>query len=235
MVTGREAAASRWVIDLADRLPPRLIAVTDDATLKLADFDARLEWILRAGCPAVILRGRQMPGRAFFEAVDRAAPFFARLEAELWISERVDVALAVQAQGLQIPEGGLSITGARKVLGNQVRLGRSVHSVEGALEAAADGADHLVLGTIFATASHPGLEPAGLDLLREVRVALEARALEVPIFAIGGMTPERVRSAIDAGAHGVVALGAIWRSKDPAGAIDAFVSALGRGREEGLD
>jgi thiamine monophosphate synthase len=109
-----------------------------------------------------------------------------------------------------------------------VGVGRSVHSLEAAIAAAREGADRLVVGTIFASESHAGREVAGPSLLRRVKAALAADGEGPPLFAIGGMTPERAPAALRAGADAVAAIRALWEPEDPGAATRAFLAALRR-------
>lgn len=205
--------------------PPGLVAATDDRRLLRPDFAERLEALLAAGLPAVLIRSRRgLSDRGLLVILRAAAVSCRRHGAELWVGDRVDLALAAGADAVQLPERGLSIVGARAVAPG-LRIGRSVHGVEAAIEAARMGADHLLVGTIFASASHPDSAPAGPILLRSIRDALGRGA--PPLLAIGGLTPERVEEAISAGASGVVAIRAFWEADDPARPVDRFRAALG--------
>lgn len=99
--------------------------------------------------------------------------------------------------------------------------GGSVHSVEAACEAAAQGADYLVAGTIFASQSHPGIAPAGLGFLRDV-----CAAVSVPVLAIGGVTPQNLELCLEAGAAGVAVLSPIMRAANPQVSAQAYRGAL---------
>jgi len=100
-------------------------------------------------------------------------------------------------------------------------VGRSVHSVEAASEAAAQGADYLVAGTIFASQSHPDRSPAGLGFLRDV-----CAAVSLPILAIGGVTPQNLKLCLEIGAAGVAVLSPIMRATDPQAAAQTYRAAL---------
>lgn len=214
-------------------LPP-LVAVTDDDRIQRPDYLARLEELVAAGCPAIWLRAKRMPAGAFLsralEASERCRPS----GTELWIGDRADVARLVGADALQLSGRGLPVAAARRVVGEHTRVGRSVHGIGSSIAAANEGADYLVVGTIFASASHPGIEPAGADRLREVGSALERAGRSIPLLGIGGMTPERAASAITAGAAGVAALRALWEAERPEDAVAAFLEALGDTSDEAL-
>jgi thiamine-phosphate pyrophosphorylase len=117
------------------------------------------------------------------------------------LSSRADVALAVGAAGVHLPEGDLPVAGARRLLGGGRLVGRSVHSVAAAEAAAREGADYLVFGPVFGTSSHAGLPAAGLDALREV-----CRAVDLPVLAIGGVDFDRAEQCRRAGAAGFAAI-----------------------------
>jgi thiamine-phosphate pyrophosphorylase len=117
------------------------------------------------------------------------------------VSSRCDVALASGAAGVNLPERDVSVADARTLLGDLL-VGRSVHSIEAALQAEAQDADFVIFGPVWESASHPGLKPAGLSALEEV-----ARAVGIPVFAIGGVTEERIDLCLAAGADGYAAIG----------------------------
>lgn len=206
---------------------PRLVAATDDARLGRADFLERLAALLAGGCPAVWLRARRMPAGPFLELARRAGEACRSAGAELWVGDRADVARLAGADGVQLPERGLPVAGAREIVGPDVRIGRSVHGVGAAVAAAGDGADHVVAGTIYASGSHPAATPSGPGRLTEIRDALDEAGTPVPIVAIGGVTPARVGAVLEAGADGVAAIGALWDADEPAAAATAFLAALG--------
>jgi thiamine-phosphate pyrophosphorylase len=117
------------------------------------------------------------------------------------ISSRVDLALASEAAGVHLPERDIATADARKLLGKRL-VGRSVHSLESAAAAENEGADYVVYGPVWPSASHPGVAPVGVDALAKV-----ARSLRIPVLAIGGVTLERVDECHRAGAAGYAAIG----------------------------
>jgi thiamine-phosphate pyrophosphorylase len=116
------------------------------------------------------------------------------------VSSRVDVALAVGAAGVHLPERDLPVEGARRLLPDLL-VGRSVHTLGDALQAEGQGADYVVFGPVFATRSHPGRPGVGLEALREV-----ASALRIPVVAIGGIDADRIELCRSAGAAGFAAI-----------------------------
>ncbi|MFN2421972.1 MAG: thiamine phosphate synthase [Gemmatimonadota bacterium] len=203
---------------------PRLVAVSDEARLVRADALARVEALARARCPAILLRPGSMAIRRFYDFARWARDVCRAAAVELWIGDHADVAVAIGADAVQLPARGLSIAGARRVVGEEIRVGRSVHGASEAARAALDSADHVILGAIYATASHPTIDPARPTLVAAARAATAEHP--IPILAIGGMTPERATEVITAGAWGVAALTALWDADDPAAAVSTFLDAL---------
>lgn len=116
------------------------------------------------------------------------------------VSSRCDIALAARAAGVNLPENDVSVAAARKLMGERL-VGRSVHSFESAMRAEEEGADYVLFGPVWESASHPTSAPAGIDALAEV-----ARALRIPVLAIGGVSEQRVTECQAAGAAGFAAI-----------------------------
>lgn len=116
------------------------------------------------------------------------------------VSSRCDIALAAGAAGVNLPERDISVADARTMLGERL-VGRSVHSLESAVRAEQDGADFVIFGPVWTSASHPSTQPAGTAALAAV-----ARALLIPVLAIGGVSEERVAECQAAGAAGYAAI-----------------------------
>lgn len=179
---------------------PRLHVVTADHVTELPDLAARARAIGDGGLPALHARAR-LDGRrfvAFAETLRRSG-------APLFVNDRADVARALEAQGLHLPADSLPTDAARRLMGN-AWVGRSAHSSAEARAGAADGADYVMLGPIWATASHPDRVPLGLQVIVE--------AAPAKVIAIGGVTPERVAECRAAGAYGVAVLSAAWEAED---------------------
>jgi thiamine-phosphate pyrophosphorylase len=197
---------------------PRLHAVTDAGVLALEDFPARAAAIASAG-PAAALhaRDRSAGGAALARVAQRLLALARPPEAAVLVNGRPDVARAVGAQGVQLGSDDLSPTEARACF-PRGWIGRSVHSTAEAEAAAREGADFLVVGNVYQTASHPGRPAVGLDLVRE------AASLGLPVIAIGGMDARRAVEVRDQGAYGVAAIAALWRAPDPAAAALALLA-----------
>lgn len=159
-----------------------------------------------------LLRDHGAPPRALFERAQAVASAVG--PGRLCVADRVDVALALSLAGVQLSAASLPAPAVRAHFAG--RLGRSVHSVaEGLSEMGS--VDYLVFGAIWPTVSHPGRAPVGIDALRHL-----CERAAVPVWAIGGVGPQRYRHALRAGAEGAVVSSAVWSAPDPAAAADAF-------------
>jgi thiamine-phosphate pyrophosphorylase len=140
------------------------------------------------------------------------------------VNRRLDIALAVGAEAVQLGRGALPITVVRDVAGDSLRIGASVHDLPSADRRRREGADYLVAGSVYETASHPNTPPAGLELIERLR------PMELPVVAIGGITVDRVPEVCAAGAVGVAVIRAVWDEPRPADAAVALCEALAGGR-----
>lgn len=192
------------------RLPlaqPSLCLITDPS---LPDLIARMLLALQAGVTMVQLRGHTLSASALYRLGCDLRALCDAHGAILIVNDRVDVALACAADGVQLGVRSLPIQSARQIIGPERIIGASVHSLTEAQQAHAEGADFLLVGTIFASQSHPGEVPAGLPLLRSIREALPTSTL----LAIGGITSANAPSVQQAGADGVATISAILHSPD---------------------
>ena len=195
-----------------NRQLPRLHAITNDAVLALPDFHTRLTQIAAVPGTAVHIRSGSLSGRRLTEVAESA--LHARVTCPVFVNDRADVARIVGAAGVHLPSAGLSVAFARSIVGPNCWIGRSAHSVEGVESAADQGADYVFLGPIWPTTSHPNTEPLGPGAL--------AKAENVPIVAIGGITPEKVPECLASGAYGVAVISALWYAPDVASAARAL-------------
>jgi thiamine-phosphate pyrophosphorylase len=176
------------------------------------------------GAAAVHLREPDLPAAGLYALAVRLRRVTAG-RCALVINDRVDVALAVAADAVQLGGQALPVAAARHVAGARLQIGRSVHDVEEAVEAEHAGADYLLLGTLFATRSHPDRVPAGPEIVTRVRAATR-----LPIVGIGGITAANAGIVIAAGAEGVAAISVIQDAGDVAAATKELVDAVEDGR-----
>jgi thiamine-phosphate diphosphorylase len=154
---------------------------------------------LRAASRATIIQLRA-PGLSTAALEREAHELVAAASVPVLISSRCDVALAAAAAGVNLPESDIPVAEARTLLGKRM-IGRSVHSIQSAQQAEREGADYVIFGPVWESASHPGTAQAGLAALAQL-----VRSVGIPVLAIGGVTEERVVEALASGAAGYAAI-----------------------------
>lgn len=164
----------------------------------------------RGGCDAVHIRFPGKQGGDVFDLVTAVGERLVGLSARLIVNDRIDVAMLVGADGVQLGERGIGVAESRRLVGPDMLVGRSVHDVEGAVRAERDGATYVLAGHIFETRSKAGRPGRGLDWLGEV-----VRAVNIPVIAIGGITVDRLELVLKTGAHGIAMGREILHASDP--------------------
>lgn len=191
---------------------PRLHAITDERIARRPDLPDVVRELARGGGSELAFhaRGRGLSGREHYELAVRLSD---GQTVRLFVNDRLDVALSVPTAGVQLGHGSLPVSAAR-ALNPLWWIGKSVRDLAEAEAARTEGADYLVVGPVFATASHPGRSPLGLAKLQQIVAA----AGDLPVIAIGGITAERAREVRSSGAYGVAAIRAFWDDVEPADA-----------------
>ncbi len=165
---------------------------------------------LRGGVGWVQAREKSGSARELYETAVRLLPHARKHGAGVLVNDRVDVALAVGADGVHLPAGGLPPRAARELAGERLLIGVSVHSLDEARRAVADGADYVTFGHVYPTASKPGLPPRGVRELAEIVGALDA-----PVLAVGGIDRSNILEVLGTGASGVAMISALLESPEP--------------------
>ena len=205
-----------------DQLGFSLYLITDRAAAPRPPADV-VEECLAAGLRAVQLREKDLETRDLLALADTLREATQRHGARLIVNDRADVALAAGADGVQRTHASLPVSALRGIAPAGFLVGASVHSEAEARDAAGQGADFIVFGPVYDTASKRRYgPPQGLAALEAV-----TRAVDRPVLAVGGLTPERVPEVLAAGAAGVAVIGAIYAAARPAEATNAFLDALG--------
>ena len=199
---------------------PCLALVTDRRLCHKLSLEEAVAQAVEGGANLVQLREKDLPAAELLALAEKLSAV-ARGRALFLVNDRLDVALTCAADGVHLPEQGLSVAAARRVAGERFIIGRSVHSVAEAVRAQEEGVDYVQVGTIFASRSHPGQPPAGLSLLEAV-----AAAVRIPILAVGGITTDNVGEAMAAGASGAAVISAILGASSPREAARALAGAM---------
>jgi thiamine-phosphate pyrophosphorylase len=190
---------------------PVICMITDGRLAAGRDGAALVEKVrsaARAGVHLIQLRERNLDDRELAALAGACVSAVRGTRARIVVNDRVDVARAARAHGVHLKGDSFSATRAREMADPGFLIGRSVHSVSEVERAGEEGAvDYLMFGTVFASASKPGLEPAGLTRLAEA-----ARASIVPLLAVGGITPDNAAQVAQAGADGLAAIGLFFGS-----------------------
>jgi thiamine-phosphate pyrophosphorylase len=172
------------------------------------------------GARLVQLREKDLEGRPLLALARELRTITAAAGAFLLVNDRIDVALAAEAEGIVLPAASFPTGAARSLTGGNRLLGRSTHSAEELRRAAADGADFALFGPVRHTPSKTAYgEPVGFGPLREAPPGFA-------VFAVGGLDAANAREAIAAGAHGIAVIRAVMAAPDPAGAVREILSAL---------
>jgi thiamine-phosphate pyrophosphorylase len=178
---------------------------------------------LAAGVPVIQVRvADQVPDRDAFELAVLITRMCRAAGATCLVNDRLHIALAAGADGGHVGAEDLPVGPARRVLGAGAVLGATARDPATARSAVAAGASYLGVGPAYPTRTKDGLpEPIGL-----AGIAAVASTVDVPVIAIGGVTPDRVARLLAAGAYGVAVVGAIAEATDPAAACAEFLEAL---------
>jgi thiamine-phosphate diphosphorylase len=185
-----------------------LYAIIDPAAT--ADPRGLTRAVLRGGARVVQLRDKAGPAVSTYQLAQALGELCRQAGAVFIINDRLDIALAAEADGVHLGQQDLPLSAARVLVGERLILGCSTNTVAEALQAEREGADYLGVGSIFPTTSKTDTRPAGLARLAEIRAAVR-----LPLAAIGGITLENAPAVIAAGADMVAVIRALAESDDP--------------------
>lgn len=199
-----------------------LYLITDRHRVGPRGLQAAVADAMQGGVRAVQLREKDLPLRTLLPLAAEIRELTARAGSRLLINDRVDIMLAVDADGIHLRSDGLPTCAVREVIGPNKFLGVSTHSVAEVDRAADDGADFVTFGPIYETPAKARYgPPTGLDAL-----AVVCRRARVPVYALGGITCARIPDVVAAGAHGVAMIGEIMSARDIVSAARACLDAV---------
>ena len=209
----------------------KLYLITDRKVVKNGDLVSACEESLAAarqiaapGTVALQLREKDLPARELYQLALRLREICSRNGAPFIVNDRVDVAVAASADGVHLPFDSIGVSMARKLLPENCLIGVSSHSPPDVAGATREGADFAVFGPIFDPISKPATSPAW----GATGLAAACRAGAIPVFALGGITPDRARELLASPnpPAGIATIGAILAAESPRSATVAMLSAL---------
>lgn len=190
-----------------------------DTGLVQKDLIDSVKRAIDGGVKAVQLRGKTLPADELLRIGERMRRATAERSVKFFVNDRIDVAMALDADGIHLGQNSLPVDTVRKISGNRFVLGVSTHNLEEARKAESGGADFITFGPVFETPSKIAFgPPVGLRKLAGV-----AKEVKIPVFAIGGITIDKVSDVIQRGAYGVAVISAILNSGS---AYDAAVCLI---------
>ena len=199
----------------------RLYFITDRTLSRKGNVED-IRAALEGGVRIVQYREKALSIRDQIQEARRIKALCCSAGATFVVNDRVDLALAVDADGAHLGQEDMPLEIARRLMGGSKLIGITVHNVEEALRAVEGGADYLGVSPLFATRTKADAgAPIGLEGLREIRAKVE-----VPIVGIAGITEENARKVIEAGADAVCAISAIVTQEDVKASVRAWISDL---------
>jgi thiamine-phosphate pyrophosphorylase len=201
----------------------RLCLIADAEAAGNRSLVSIIQKAVEAGTTLVQVRGKKLSTPQFLNLALAACEFCKSRDIPLIINDRIDIALACDADGVHLGQEDIPLSFARKILGNQRLIGVSVNTVKEAHEAEAKGASYLGVGPIYDTLSKEEIGPIlYLEGLRKIR-----KKVQIPILAVGGIQAENARDVISSGADGLAVISAIMGSEDIAEATSRLLHAIG--------
>ena len=185
-----------------------------------------VESAVKGGVTCVQLRDKKAPDEELTREAKLLKPLLSRYSIPLIINDRIDVAMAVDADGIHLGQSDMPIREARKLLGGNMIIGVSAESVDDAVRAETEGADYIGVSPVFMTTTKKDIRPPlGLEGVTEIR-----KRVRIPLVGIGGINVENVGSVIRAGADGIAVVSAIVSAVSPEAAsrelLEKIQSAL---------
>ncbi len=180
---------------------------------------------IRGGATVVQLREKEIPSRDYLDLARRVKTVTDQAGVPLIINDRLDIALAVDADGVHVGPEDLPVATVRRLMGPSRIVGASACTLEEALRFQDEGADYLGVGAIFPTATKGGTESVSLEELRQIKAAVR-----IPVVAIGGITADNAPAVMETGVDGVAVVSAVMAQPDIGNAALRLSALLKGGR-----
>ena len=208
------------------RFDPSLYFITDSTNYTEAEFLFRVEQALKGGVTLLQLREKDKSTREYIELAEKVHEITKRYQVPLIIDDRVDVALAMDAEGVHVGASDMPVATARKLMGEDKIVGATAKTVPWAKEAYEQGADYLGVGAIYPTTTKVKTVLTSVDTLRDI-----CHAVPIPVGAIGGLNKENIDILTGVPVAGVCVVSAIMKAEDPKTAAEELKA---RAKELGL-
>ena len=200
---------------------PKLYPITDARISGLSHAE-QVERLAAGGATFIQLREKIASPRDFYQSALEAMRVARRLGVQIIINDRVDIAIAVAADGAHLGQDDLPPERVRALLGNSRIIGYSTHNLKQALEADSAPVDYIAVGPVFQTSTKEKPDPAvGLATLSEIK-----RRISKPLVAIGGITLDRAQEVALAGADSLAIISDLYQTGDIAGRASEFLNLL---------
>lgn len=193
-----------------EKINYELYLVTDTNICPREKLVSVTESAIKGGVTLVQLREKDISTREFFAEASELKKLCMYYNVPLLINDRIDIALAVDADGIHIGQSDMPLKVSRKILGPNKIIGLSAGNVNQAVEAVSDGADYLGVGAVFPTSTKRDASNVGIEMLKQVR-----KSVDIPIVGIGGINPDNISQLYGSGIEGVAVVSCIMGSDDP--------------------
>lgn len=204
-----------------------LYLVTDRSLMSSKTIEESVEQAILGGCTLVQLREKDVSSKEFYDTAIRVREVTSRLGVSLIVNDRVDIAIAVDADGIHVGQEDLPADVVRRMIGQDKIVGVSASSLAQAIAAVNAGADYIGVGAMYATGTKTDANTTSIDELREIR-----KAVELPIVVIGGINKETAPVFEGTGIDGLAVVSAIVSKKDVTAAATELKALFLRGRSE---
>ena len=208
------------------KFDPSLYFITDSTNYTEEEFLYRVEQALKGGATLLQLREKNKSTREYIELAEKVHDIAKRYNVPLIIDDRVDVALAVDAEGVHLGAEDMTIAQARKILGDGKIIGATAKTVPWAQDVYGQGADYLGVGAIYPTTTKVKTVLTSTDTLRDI-----CKAVPIPVNAIGGLNKGNIDVLAGIPIAGICAVSAIMKADDPKTAVKELKA---RAQELGL-
>ena len=207
---------------------PNIYLITDRHQIKLErQFFDVIEELLQAGIRMIQLREKDLSAAELYQLAIDLRALTNRYKCQLLINDRIDLALAVNADGVHLGHHSLPINVARQLLGTQALIGASTHSVDEVNQANQHGADFVTYGPVFYTPSKaPYGKPVGIESLKQI-----CTTSKIPVYALGGIKPHNSKAVMETGAKGIAMISALLATDYPQQNYQQFIDEFGNSRQ----